>query len=45
MQADYTVTIAEERFGNRHYDGIHTRSRAAAAKDNDRIFHIGFNNY
>ncbi len=40
MKADYTVSIGKECLGYRHDNGIHARSRAAAAEDDDRVFHF-----
>ena len=40
MQADNTVTVGQESLGNRHNDGVHTRSRAATTKDDNGIFHM-----
>ena len=39
MEADDTVTVGKERLGYGADHGIHTRGRAAAAKDDDGFFH------
>ena len=39
MKAEHTVIVGKECFCYRHNDGVHARSRAAATKDNDGIFH------
>ena len=39
VEADDTITAGQEGLGHGAHDGVHARSRAAAAKNNDGIFH------
>ena len=39
METDYAESIGKESLGNREHDRVHSGSGAAAAEDNDGIFH------